>query len=117
MLTWYVRGAAVLLCLSGLAGFSLGGVPGLAQLDLFQSFAYLIAGASGLQLGFGQATTRTRARYALATGLGGYALLALGLTFPNLGDVFHLELPEDVFHAVLGLAGSFVGEHYLKQVR
>lgn len=115
MVTWYVRSVALVLFALGLTGFWLGRVPSFAELSLFQSFVYLIVGAVGLKLGFSKGAARAQARYALATGIMGYVLLAFGLTLPNFMDIFHLEVPEHLFHAALGLAGSFIGEHHLKQ--
>ncbi len=115
MLRWYVRFVAIALFLVGLAGFSLAKLPNVVQLDLFQSFVYLILGGIGLKLGFSAADIKTSSRYARATGLTGFILLGLGLTFPNLFDLFHLEVPEHIWHGVLGLTGSVIGEHYGKQ--
>lgn len=115
MLTWYVRIVAAVLFLAGIFGFALTRIPNVVQLDLLQSFTYLLIGAVGLQLGFSSASAKTQARYTQITGIVGFLLLAVGLTFPNLFDIVHLEVPEHLFHAVLGLTGSLVGEHYLSR--
>jgi hypothetical protein len=108
-LIWYNRFIGAGLLLLGLAGFFIVRIPNFVQLDLWQSLVYLILGAVGLQLGCGQTSSLNRARYATATGLVGLIFLGFGLTFPNFADIFHLELPEHVFHLLLGLAGCLVG--------
>ncbi|MBI5466208.1 MAG: hypothetical protein HY974_02890 [Candidatus Kerfeldbacteria bacterium] len=110
LLIWYNRIIGLVLFLLGLAGFFIVKIPNFVQLDLFQSFVYLIFGAIGLQLGWAQAQNKTRSRYATATGLLGLIFLGFGLTLPNFGDIFHLELPEHVGHAILGLTGCIVGD-------
>lgn len=114
MLSWYVRIAATVLLLAGLAGVNLGRVPGFAELTLFQSFLYLVLGAVGLKLGSGPTAPAALARYARFTGGFGLVLLGAGLTLPNFLDLVHLEVPEHVFHSLLGLTGSLVGERNLK---
>jgi hypothetical protein len=114
MLKWYIRIIGLILFLLGLGGFFIGHIPGFAQLDLWQSFVYLIGGAIGMQLGWGKATDKTRSRYATATGIMGLVLLSFGLTFPNFFDIFHLEVPEHFFHAIIGVAGCLIGGKYKK---
>ena len=109
MLMWYNRVMGAALFLLGLAGFFIVQIPNFVQLDLWQSFIYLILGAIGLQLGWGKAQAITRRRYATTTGIIGLVFLGFGLTFPNFGDIFHLELPEHIFHLLLGLIGCLVG--------
>lgn len=115
MLTWYVRVVALILFLVGLAGFTITKVPNVVQLDLFQSFLYVILGGVGLKIGFSATNGRQQAQYARVTGAFGLGLMAIGLTLPNLFDLFHLEVPEHIWHGALGLTGSLVGEHYLKR--
>ena len=114
MLKAYTSVVATLLFLLGLWGVLVGTIPNLAQLDLFQCFVYVIFGAVGLKLSFSHTEPKTLARYATATGIMALTFLFLGLTWPNFFDIFHLEIPEHVFHALLGVAGCLVGEHYKK---
>lgn len=114
MLKWYVRIIGLVLFLLGLGGFFIGRIPNFAQLDLWQSFVYLILGAIGLQLGFGKALDKTRSRYATATGIMGLILLGFGLTFSNLFDIFHLEVPEHFFHTIVSVTGCLIGDKYKK---
>jgi len=111
MIIWYTRLIAIILFFTGLFGFFGGSIPHFVQLDLFQSFVYLIFGAVGLKLGFSSSTApATRSRYATATGIFGLVLFLIGITFPNLFDIFHLEIPEHVFHLVIGVVGCLVGD-------
>jgi len=114
MLKWYTRIIAALLFLIGLSGFFIVRIPNLVQLDLFQSFVYAIFGAIGIQLSFGKAENKTRSNYATATGIMGLVLLLFGLTFPNFFDIFHLEVPEHIFHFIIGVAGCVIGDKYKK---
>ncbi len=111
MLKTYVRSLAVLLFAIGLWGFWGGAIPNVVQLDLFQSLVYVVFGAVGLKLGFSQTANKTLARYATASGIMGLVFLGFGLTFPNFFDIFHLEIPEHVFHALIGILGCVVGDY------
>ena len=114
MLKAYVRLIALTLFLIGMWGFFGGAIPTLFQLDLFQCFVYVIFGAVGLKLGFSQTEPKILSHYATATGIMGLVFLTFGLTLPNLFDLFHLEIPEHVFHALIGVVGSLIGGHYKK---
>lgn len=98
------------LFLFGLWGFFYGKIPDLIQFDLFQSLVYLVFGAIGLKLGFSTIPNSYLGRYATGTGIMGLTFLFFGLTFPNLFDIFHLEVAEHCFHAILGVAGCLVGD-------
>jgi hypothetical protein len=79
------------------------------QFDLFQSLVYVSLGAVGLKLGFGSSTPKTLSRYVTATGIMGLVFFGFGLTWANFFDLFHLEIPEHVFHAIIGVTGCLVG--------
>ena len=114
MLKTYVQVVAALLLLLGLWGFLIGAIPNFVQFDLFQSLVYVSFGAVGLKISFGKTETKILARYATATGIMGLIFLAFGLTFPNFFDIFHLEIPEHMFHLIIGVTGCLVGDHYRK---
>lgn len=110
MLQHYSRIAGLILFAVGIGSFFVSGVPHFVQVDLFQGFLYAILGAIGLQLGFSESTAIARARYATTTGIIGLVLLLVGLTFPNFQDIFHLEIPEHIFHLILGVTGCATGD-------
>ncbi len=83
------------------------------QFDLFQSFIYALAGAVGLKLGLGRHSVGSQWYYVRGLGIAGLCLLLLGLTFPNFRDIVHLEVPEHVFHGILGVAALFASDRRL----
>lgn len=115
MIKRYVLISSGLLLIIGFTGFTLGGIAKIAQLDLFQSFVYLLLGAVGLKFGLSNTANKILARYTRAQGVVGFILLAIGLTLPNFLDLFHLEVPEHFFHGVLGLTSSLIGEHFSRK--
>lgn len=106
----FTKITGVILFLIGLIGFFNPALGNVIQLDLFQNLIYVVFGAIGLKLGFGNTTSSARARYARACGVLGLSLLLFGLSFPNFFDIFHLEPAEHVFHGLLGLAGCLTGQ-------
>lgn len=97
----------------GGAGFYLTQVPNVVQFDLFQSLMYIVAGGIGLKLGTENRRVRYKS-YLTAIGVGSLMLLALGLTLPNLGDIIHLEVIENIFHAALAVCALVATEPYLR---
>ena len=85
----------------------------IVQFDLFQGFLYAVTGAIGLKLAFGRHSVGARWYYVRGVGIGGVLLLLLGLTFPNFKDILHLEIPEHVFHAVIGIGALFASDRGL----
>jgi len=99
----------------GLLGFFVPNLYYVVQFDSYQSFVYMLVGAAGLKFGFGSATDLIRRRYLDAVAIVNLTLLMIGLSFPNLGDIIHLEVPEHVFHAAVGMTAALVSDYFRKR--
>ncbi|MBI5733543.1 MAG: hypothetical protein HY973_01175 [Candidatus Kerfeldbacteria bacterium] len=111
MLRNYVRPLAIILFLLGLSGFFQPQFWGVFQLDLWQSFVYLIGGAVGLKLSLApQTEIKYLKNYATTTGIIGLIFVLFGLTFPNFFDIFHFEPGETALHLVMGVYGCIIGD-------
>ena|SRR3990167_1885949 len=115
MLRTFVTAYGALMLAVGLLGFFVPNVLYLVQFDLWQSLLYGVLGASGLTLGLSHNKRPTQNRYLNALAIVNLALLMLGLSFPNLGDIFHLEVPEHVFHGVVGATAALLADYYRKR--
>ncbi|MFA4818890.1 MAG: DUF4383 domain-containing protein [Patescibacteria group bacterium] len=111
MLKTYIRPLAIILFLLGLSGFFQPQFWGVFELDLWQSFVYLIGGAIGLKLSFtSQTEIKYLKNYATTVGIVSLVFVLFGLTFPNFFDWFHLEPGETVLHLVIGVYGCIIGD-------
>lgn len=100
----------LLLFTVGLIGFFQPNLNYTVQFDLFQSLLYIVAGAVGITLGLGKHSIGSQWLYVRIIGICGIVLLLLGLTFPNFMDIVHLEIPEHIFHAIIGLGALFASD-------
>ncbi|MDP3986412.1 MAG: hypothetical protein Q8P77_03245 [Candidatus Veblenbacteria bacterium] len=114
MLRTFVTAYGALMLAVGLLGFFVPNVLYLVQFDLWQSLLYAALGAVGLMLGLKRSANLNQNRYLNALAIVNLALLMLGLSFPNLGDIFHLEVPEHVFHGVVGATAALLADYYRK---
>ncbi len=112
MIKLYSRFISVVLFILGLWGFWIGSIPQFVQFDLWQSFIYLILGGVGLQLSFGKHEFKYLVDYLKTVGIVSLIFILFGLSFPNFFDIFHFEVPEHVWHFVLGVASLLVIRKY-----
>lgn len=101
----YARSLAVIFTGTGLFGFFWVNVPYVVQLDLWQSFVYLVLAAIGWYYGWFYPNNKHLRYYNEAATATLLFLLLLGLAWPNWGDIIHLEEEENIFHAVLFIWG------------
>ncbi|HAO81655.1 MAG: hypothetical protein UV57_C0003G0029 [Parcubacteria group bacterium GW2011_GWD2_43_10] len=104
-----------LMFVIGLLGFFMPNVLYLIQFDLFQSFIYVVLGAIGLKLGFGQSTTKSQLTYLQGLAITNLLLMMIGIFWPNLGDIVHLEVPEHFFHGAVGLTSALAADYFRKR--
>ena len=101
----FSRTLAVIFATAGFFGFFKVQIPYVVQLDLWQSMIYLALGALGFYFGWFYHTDKNVRIYnEVATGILLFFFL-LGLTWPNLGDILHLEEEENIFHGALFALG------------
>jgi hypothetical protein len=99
----------------GLLGFFIPNVLFLVQFDLWQSLIYAVLGATGLQIGLGQTKDLAQLGYLKALAIVNLVMLLMGLTWPNWGDIFHLEVPEHFFHGIVGISSALAADFFRKQ--
>ncbi len=96
----------------GLLGFFKPNLMYLVQFDLFQSFCYLVIGALGLKISLDKEPKQLQLKkYLTVVAVFNLVLMMLGLIWPNLGDIFHLEIPEHFFHAGVGLISALTADY------
>lgn len=115
MLKKIVLSLGSLMLAVGLLGFFVPNFLYLVQFDLIQSFIYSLAGGIGISLAISNQTDLVRRRYFDFLAILSLSLLIIGLSFPNWGDLIHLEVPEHFFHAVLGLAACLASDYFRKK--
>lgn len=107
-----------ILLATGLLGFLKPNLMYLVQFDLYQSFLYAILGAIGLKLGLSPTTPpRYSQKYFEALAIINFILLMLGLFWPNWGDIFHLEVPEHFWHALIGITAALMADYLRRQAK
>ncbi|MFH1866733.1 MAG: hypothetical protein ABIJ81_01480 [Patescibacteria group bacterium] len=105
MRIYFARLTGIILTAAGFFGFFIIQIKYLIQLDLWQSLVYLVLGVFGLYYGFFSSNQKYLKSYLNTTTAVMMIFLLIGLTFPNLLDLFHLEEEEHLFHAILFLYG------------
>lgn len=111
MVAKIISSFSALMLLAGLLGFFVPNILYLVQFDLWQSFIYTILGAIGLKLGLSKNTTPPAQQWYLASlAVVSLTLLTLGIFWPNLADIIHLEVPEHFWHGAVGLLAVLAWE-------
>ena len=107
MTIFLTRLISLVLVITGFAGIYIVKIPEYVEFDLWQTVVYLIFGFWGLAISLYKPNGNYIMRYLNATTFMLMLWLIIGIPFPNLFDIFHLEVLEHFFHAILFLIGVF----------
>lgn len=106
-----ITALGAIMLLVGLFGFFIPNVLYLVQFDLFQSLIYVSLGVIGLKLGLSKTTSAlNQQQYLASLSAINLSLLTIGIFWPNLGDIIHLEVPEHFGHGSIGLIAALAWE-------
>lgn len=105
MLKLFSRLTSIILIVVGFVGIFVVKIPEYVEFDLWQSFVYLVFGFWGLAVVWYKPESKLIKKYANATTAMFMLWLIIGIPFPNLADIFHLEILEHLFHLILFLLG------------
>ncbi|MFA4936750.1 MAG: hypothetical protein WC575_00435 [Patescibacteria group bacterium] len=109
MIKYFARITGIILMGVGLFGIFIVKIPYVVELDIWQSAVYFILGLIGISLGWFSQYVLWLKRYLEVVTAFVMLMLLAGLTLPNLFDIFHLEVVENFFHAILFVFAIIVG--------
>ncbi|MFH1111744.1 MAG: hypothetical protein V1712_01600 [Patescibacteria group bacterium] len=102
---YFARITGIILIGAGLFGIFIVKIPYVVELDIWQSATYFILGLVGISLGWFSQSLLWLKRYLEIITAFSMFMLIFGISLPNYGDIFHLEIIEDLFHSVLFIGG------------
>ncbi len=105
MTKWLGRFISIILVGAGFFGIYIVKIPNYFEFDLWQTLVYLVFGFWGLGVCWYKPKPAEIKKYLNFTTAMLMLWLIIGIPWPNLYDIFHLELLEHFFHLILFLLG------------